>query len=101
MAYGFIAGEVGHGDVRMLVPADVKRLSEALLAANLVRPTEGDFALLEWPTTNREYEFRLTFLQPGSGPFQRAEERFTAAQNGGAQVGEGASWLPPGLSPAW
>ena len=62
MAYGFIPGETGHGDVRMLVPAGVKRLAADIREANKPVPREGDLALLEWPTSDRGYAIRLSFL---------------------------------------
>ena len=55
MAYGFIPGETGHGDVRMLVPADVKTLAARITDANRRLPREGDVALLEWPNAESGY----------------------------------------------
>jgi hypothetical protein len=100
MAYGFIEGESGHGDVRMLMPADLKTLSQRLRAAEKDVPRDGDVALLEWPTTNEKREFRLSFMDRNSALFSQAEGLFRQAQTSNATVGEGASWLPSGLSPS-
>jgi len=101
MAYGFIEGESGHGDVRMLMPADLKTLSQRVRAAKKDVPREGDVALLEWPTTNEKREFRLSFMDRNSTLFSQAEGLFRQAQTSNATVGEGASWLPSGLPPSW
>jgi hypothetical protein len=53
MAYGFISGESGHGDVRMLVPGGVKVLAARVTTAGKPLPRDGDVALLEWPTSLR------------------------------------------------
>ena len=76
MAYGFIPGETGHGDVRMLIPADVKMLSQRVKSAGRTLPKEGDVALLEWPTLNDKGEFRLSFLDRKSALFSQAEGLF-------------------------
>ena len=64
-------------------------------------PREGDVALLEWPTTNDNREFRLSFMDRNSALFSQAEGLFHQAQTSNATVGDGASWLPSGLSPSW
>ncbi len=91
MAYGFIPGETGHGNVRMLVPAGVKRLAADIREANKPVPREGDLALLEWPTSDRGYAMRLSFLDRKSELFRRALALFNAAVDNGTTVGEGAS----------
>lgn len=101
MAYGFIAGESGHGDVRMLMPADVKALSQRVKSARREVPREGDIALLEWPTTNDNHEFRLSFLDRTSALFNQANGLFRQAQQSASTVGEGACWLPENVSPPW
>jgi len=101
MAYGFIPGESGHGDVRMLMPADIKALAGRVRDAGKVLPKEGDVALLEWPTLNDKREFRLTFLDRNSALFSQAYGLFQQAQNSDATVGDGACWLPDTLSPPW
>lgn len=101
MAYGFIPGESGHGDVRMLMPADLKALSQGVKNAGKEVPREGDVALLEWPTTNDNREFRLTFLERASALFTQADGIFQQAQQSASTVGDGACWLPENLSPAW
>ena len=101
MAYGFMPGETGHGDVRMLVPAQVKTLAQRIKTAGKKLPHDGDVAFLEWPTSNDKHEFRLSFLERKSTIFQQAERLFLEAQNSGSTVGDGACWLPDDLSPAW
>lgn len=101
MAYGFIPGETGHGDVRMLVPAAVRTLTQRLRDAGSPVPRDGDVTLLEWPTTNTACEFRLSFLNRDSALFQRANALFQRAQDGNETVGEGTCWLPQGISPPW
>ena len=101
MAYGFIPGETGHGDVRMLVPADVKVLAAILTEAKRPLPREGDVALLEWPTAENDYAMRLSFLDREAELFRRAMELFNHAQDTGTTIGEGACWLPREFSPSW
>jgi hypothetical protein len=101
MAYGFIAGESGHGDVRMLVPGVVKLLAQNVKAAGRKLPGDGDVALLEWPTSNDKREFRLSFLEQGSPLFRQAARLFIDAQKSNSTVGEGACWLPNDFSPVW
>ncbi len=101
MAYGFIPGESGHGDVRMLVPATVKTLAQRIKSSGKELPKDGDVALLEWPLSNDKREFRLSFLERTSPLFGQAEGLFRQAQESGSTVGEGACWLPYDLSPEW
>jgi len=100
MGYGFIAGESGHGDVRMLVPAAIKALRAAAAAQGRPAPADGDFAFLEWPTAASP-EFRLSLLERGSPLFLSAEGMFNAAAAAGQLVGDGACWLPPAVAPPW
>lgn len=99
MAYGFIPGETGHGDVRMLVPAVVKTLASEIRVANRPLPREGDVALLEWPTSDVGYALRLSFLDRESELFRKALGLFDAAVDNGTTVGEGACWLPTNFIP--
>lgn len=101
MAYGFLPNEPGHKDVRMLVPARVKELAQLVRLRNRPLPRDGDVALLEWPTTNEAAEFRLTFLENGSELCRQANLFLTHARHSLGMVGEGACWLPSGLSPEW
>jgi hypothetical protein len=100
MAYGFAAGESGHGDVRMVFPAALRTLAARVVTAGLPVPAEDDVALLEWPT-RAITEFRLTFVERGSPLFATAMERFSSATQSGELVGDGACWLPEGFSPSW
>lgn len=101
MAYGFIRGEAGHGDVRMLVPAGIRALAEHLNGAHREVPREGDVALLEWPTTNAACEFRLSFLSRSCELFRQADALFRRAQEQNETVGAGACWMPLGFSQPW
>jgi hypothetical protein len=101
MAYGFMPGETGHGDVRMLVPAAVKRLAQAIKVVNAPLPEVGHVAFLEWPTMNNLAEFRITFLDPRLDLFRQAEGMLQEALATGLTVGDGACWLPNELSPHW
>lgn len=101
MAYGYLEGEKGNKDIRLVVRRPpVVALTGKVMAVRLDVPTVGDFALLEWPSAQRP-EFRLTFLEPGSTLFQQAEQLFQAAVSAGQMAGDAACWLPPGLSPPW
>lgn len=100
MAYGFLPGEKGHGDVRMVVRKSVRTLLPSLAGAGLPLPQDGDYAFLEWPTQARP-EIRLTFLERGSALHQQADTLFATAVANGQTVGDGACWLPPGISPIW
>lgn len=100
MGYGFTRTESGHADIRMLVPASVKVLSTAILAAGLAVPTDGDVALLEWPTL-AEPCFRLSFLDRNSAISQRTAALFSAAVAQDELVGNGACWLSQRYTPEW
>jgi hypothetical protein len=101
MAYGFIAGESGHGDVRMLVPGIVKTLAQRVRTARKQLPRDGDVALLEWPTANDRGEFRLSFLERGSPWFRQAERLFQQSQDSNSTVGDGACWMLENFSAPW
>ena len=100
MGYGFTANETGHGDIRLLVPASVRELGATIEAAGLPLPSIDDYAFLEWPTPS-DPTFRLSFLDRTSSITQRAERLFDAATKAGQLVGNGACWLPAGVSPIW
>lgn len=98
--YGYTATETGHADIRMLVPADIRAFGETIRKAGQKLPTNGDFALLEWPTTAHAV-FGLTFLDSGSTLANNASSAFTVAVKSGEVVGQGACWLQSGVSPTW
>lgn len=100
MAYGFLPGEVGHGDVRMVIPAVARYLAALIDKEGLVQPRIGDPAFLEWPTTLLPM-FRLSFLEPDSPIFSDANEYFADAEDAHELVGAGACWLPSGITPPW
>ncbi|WP_261509579.1 phospholipase D family protein [Burkholderia multivorans] len=99
MAYGFMAGETGHGDLRMVLPAAVKRIANELKQQGQRVPSEGDLFLLEWPNSDTD-SFGLTFLDPQSSVAVQARTLFQQAVDSGTLDG-GACGLPPGISPAW
>jgi hypothetical protein len=101
MAYGYIAGEPGHKDVRMVIPASIRGLAEQIRQAGDQVPADGDVALLEWPTANSASEFRISFLDRRSRLFEQTQNIFREAQNAAETVGVGACWLSTDLSPAW
>ncbi len=100
MGYGFVAGESGHSDVRLLLPAEVRSIGEVVKKKGLPIPTIGDLALLEWPQPS-DATFRLTFLQQTSLAAVLARELYQAASVSGNLVGNGASWLVAEISPKW
>jgi hypothetical protein len=100
MLYGYLPGESGHQNRRMLLPAALRGLGTLIMQAGLPMPVPDDFALLEWPTP-ADPDFRLSFLEP-SGPIGlRAANLFATAQSSGGLVGDGACWLQPHVAPAW
>jgi hypothetical protein len=98
--YGFTSGESGHGDVRLVVPAEARRLKARIEADGFQAPKVNQYALLEWPAAGNPM-FKLTFLDPQSALYQRAESQYLTASSSNALVGLGASWLPAGLTPKW
>lgn len=100
MAYGYLPHEPGHKDVRMLIPAPVRRLTSELQRGGLLPPKDGDIAFLEWATA-ADPTFRLSFLEAGSPLAQHAQQLFTAAVIGQQLLGDNACGLPGGISPAW
>ncbi|WP_405283435.1 phospholipase D family protein [Gaopeijia maritima] len=92
MAYGFADGETGHQDLRMLVPAAAKDLSEAIGRAGMGQPAPNDFAILTWPTSE-EPRLALDFLAPNSQIAARAANVFQTAPRRGRTAGPGACYL--------
>ena len=100
MVYGVAAGERGHEDRRMLLPADTKALVTELTEAAWTTPGPDGFALLEWPSEDSP-SFLLSFLEPGSDLARRAKAAYEAAERNGELMGRGACLLPPGFAPPW
>ena len=96
MPYGYLPGEVGNKDTRMLIPGPIRDFGAAIRAAGLTAPVEGDFAFVEWPTATNP-EFRLSFLERGSALAGTAQQRFITQPH----LADNAVDLPPGLSPNW
>ena len=63
-------------------------------------PVDGDYALLEWPTT-ADPAFRLSFIQPNHALATHAQQLFTAASAAHQLLGDNGCGLPAGLLPAW
>jgi hypothetical protein len=100
MLYGYLPGETGHENRRMLLPADVRALGDQVMQAGLPVPTVGDLALLEWPAAAAP-EFRLTFVEPGSNIAQQTQLLFNAAVAAQQMLADNACGLQAGVSPAW
>lgn len=100
MPYGYLPGEKGNKDIRMLIPAGVRALLPQLQGVGVRPPGDGDFALLEWPTPT-DPSFRLTFLEPASPLAQRSQQLFADATAGRTLLGDNACGLPAGTSPPW
>lgn len=99
MPYGFLQGESGHGDVRMLMPAAVKGIAQEVQIQGGHLPKEGDIYLLEWPSGEDE-TFGITFLAPDNPLADAARDIYNRAIGDNTLVG-GAAWLPPGIAPSW
>ncbi|AXC50828.1 NgoFVII family restriction endonuclease [Paracoccus suum] len=101
MVYGYAPGESGHGDVRMVVPAAPARAIRDHAAAHGFHvPTANDPMILEWPTP-ADPTFKATFIDPADPLFATVDGMLATASAGGALVGQGACWLPAGISPNW
>jgi hypothetical protein len=93
MGYGFLPGETGHRDIRLLIPADVKGLAREIEARGAVLPGVNSYAWLVWPTED-DPRFTLMFLEPGSPAHEASRTEYGDAAERGEAVGHGASWLP-------
>jgi hypothetical protein len=101
MVYGYSPGETGHGDVRMVVPAGPAReILNFVQSSGFAAPSDGHVAILEWPNLHQP-SFRLSLLDPKSNLFSQAEATLNNAAATNQLVGQGACWLPPGISPNW
>ena len=101
MVYGYAPGESGHGDVRMVVPAAPARAIRDHAATHGFHvPTANDPMILEWPTP-ADPTFKATFIDPADPLFATVDGMLATASAGGALVGQGACWLPAGISPNW
>ncbi len=101
MVYGYAPGESGHGDVRMVVPAAPARaIRDHAATQGFHLPAANDPMILEWPTPS-DPTFKATFIDPADPLFATVDGMLTAASTSGALVGQGACWLPAGISPQW
>jgi hypothetical protein len=98
--YGYTASETGHGDIRMVVPAAVRALANAIQTAGKTVPAADDLAFLEWPSM-QDPSFKLTFLDTQSNIYQQALAMYNNAVITGQLVGKGTCWLAAGVSPIW
>lgn len=99
MAYGFIPGESGHGDVRMVIPAACRHLVPEIRSSGGTLPDTNDVAVLEWPTASNGAVFRLTFLDRGCDLHTELSSMLDATIASGTSVGGGTCWLPNTVVP--
>lgn len=101
MPYGGAPGESGHADTRFLVPKPPALEIRSFANANgILVPDDGDLAILEWPIAARP-SFLLSLIERSTPLHTSAAAAMATATTNGAIVGQGACWLPAGLSPAW
>ena len=101
MVYGYAPGESGHGDVRMVVPAAPARaIRDHAATQGFHLPAANDPMILEWPTPS-DPTFKATFIDAAEPLFATVDGMLSAASTSGALVGQGACWLPAGISPQW
>ena len=101
MSFGFTPGDVGHQDLRMVLPRPpIAEMRRRLIATGRPLPKAGDLALLEWPITG-DPTFRLTTLKPDSELGKKVAEIWGAATAAGETVSRGACWMPQAVSPEW
>lgn len=99
MAYGVLPADTGHGDLRMVLPAAVRKVADEIRQNGLRLPRSGDIFLMEWP--NDEFDhFCITFLEPGCAEHARASLAYRQAEDVHQLMG-GACGLEKGLSPEW
>jgi len=98
LPYGYLPGEKSGHEVRLRIPKQSFNLMRRVRTANLPVPSTGNFALLEWPTTAAP-RFRLTFVDPADALHITASGLFAVAIANGQLVGNGACYLPAGVSP--
>ena len=101
MVYGFAPGEVGHGDVRLMLSKGVTDgLAAQMLSQGTSMPAVGDIVMIEMPTL-ADPVVRLTILDPALPITRSVSSMLSSAEASGQLVGRGACWLPAGLSPPW
>ena len=101
MAYGFEAGDTGHGDIRMVVPAGpCRQIHDFATGSGLKVPSIEDPMILQWPTLS-DPSFRATFVDSNHALFDELRDLLESATTSGQNVGQGACWLPPGIAPSW
>ncbi|MBD2222598.1 phospholipase D family protein [Calothrix sp. FACHB-1219] len=99
MAYGVLPEDTGHGDLRMVLPAAVRKVAEEVVQNGLPLPKNGDLFLMEWP--NEEFDhFRITFLEPGCAEHAEAALAYEKAEHSHQLMG-GSCGLERDISPEW
>ncbi len=101
MSFGSTPGDVGHADLRLVLPKPpIADLRGQLIARGTALPQALDLAVLEWPTPATP-SFRLTFVDPGSQLGASITTIWQSAVATNQLASRGACWLPVGVSPAW
>lgn len=99
MAYGVLPEDTGHGDLRMVLPAAVRKLADEIQQNGQRLPRNGDIFLMEWP--NDEFDhFRITFLAPDCAEHARAARAYQRLEQSN-QIFGGSGGLEQGISPEW
>ncbi|WP_230246985.1 MULTISPECIES: phospholipase D family protein [unclassified Rubrivivax] len=99
MAYGVLPEDTGHGDLRMVLPAAVRKIAKEITQNELQLPRNGDIFLMEWPNEDSG-SFRITFLEPGCAEHTRAALAYEHAAQSNQLMG-GSCGLEKGISPEW
>lgn len=99
MAYGVLPEDTGHGDLRMVLPAAVRKVAEEVTQNGLPLPKNGDLFLMEWPSEDSDH-FRITFFEPGCAEHTRAEQAYQRAEQSHHLMG-GSCGLEKDISPEW
>lgn len=101
MSFGFTPGDVGHGDLRLVIPAPpIRALLELLEELQQPVPQSEDLALLEWPTPTSP-AFKMTFLSQQSALGLATRQIWNHAAANEQLASRGACWLPADFSPVW
>lgn len=101
MSFGFTPGDVGHGDLRLVVPAaPIRTMQQTLQTQQRPVPRAEDLALLEWPTPTSP-AFRMTFVDQQSALGNATRQIWNQAAAKEQLASRGACWLPADFSPSW
>ncbi|MCZ7938015.1 phospholipase D family protein [Agrobacterium salinitolerans] len=101
MSFGFTPGDVGHGDLRLVIPAaPIRTMQQTLQTQQRPIPKAEDLALLEWPTPTTP-TFKMTFIDQQSALGQATRQIWNQAAANEQLASRGACWLPSDFSPKW